>query len=63
VPFPGDVIAAGRPVCSLYAAGATAAECLGSLRELAARVERDLSPPGPHAVPATGAEPLRTADA
>jgi predicted ATP-grasp superfamily ATP-dependent carboligase len=63
VPFPGDVIAAGRPVCSLYAAGASDAECLERLRALAARVERDLSPPAPDAVHAAGAETCRAADA
>jgi hypothetical protein len=50
VPFPGDAIAAGRPVCTLYESGATTAECLERLRALAARVERDLLPsraPGP----------------
>jgi predicted ATP-grasp superfamily ATP-dependent carboligase len=44
VPFPGDPVAAGRPVCTLYAAGASAADCLTALRALAARVQRDLVP-------------------
>ena len=63
VPFPGDVIAAGRPICSLYAAGPTAAECLDRLRAIAARVERDLSPLPTDAVHAAGAERGRAADA
>lgn len=55
VPFPGDAIAAGRPVCTLYEAAATTAECVERLRALAGRVERDLLPVGE--VPSSNSPP------
>lgn len=42
VPHPGERIVRGRPVCSLYAAGSSAQDCLTGLRALAAEVERHL---------------------
>jgi predicted ATP-grasp superfamily ATP-dependent carboligase len=44
VPHPGERIEGGQPVCSLYAAAPSPAECLAALRDLAARAERDLAP-------------------
>jgi predicted ATP-grasp superfamily ATP-dependent carboligase len=49
VPHPGERIARGQPVCSLFATGPSAAACLAALRELADRVEAQLE--------ADGAEP------
>ncbi len=49
VPHPGERIARGQPVCSLFATGRSADACVAALRELAARVEAHLE--------ADGAEP------
>jgi predicted ATP-grasp superfamily ATP-dependent carboligase len=42
VPHPGERIAAGRPVCTLMATGATPDDVLAQLEEQAARVRADL---------------------
>lgn len=42
VPFPGDRIERGEPVCTLLAAGDSSDACMGRLRALATDVERDL---------------------
>ena len=42
VPHAGERVAAGRPVCTVYAAGANAAECYTGLVARADRVYRDL---------------------
>jgi predicted ATP-grasp superfamily ATP-dependent carboligase len=44
VPHPGERIARGQPVCSLYAVGSTAAGCVAALRALADQVEGHLDP-------------------
>jgi predicted ATP-grasp superfamily ATP-dependent carboligase len=44
VPHPQERIAAGQPICSLYAVGPTGSACVAALRALAARVEGHLEP-------------------
>ena len=43
VPHPGEEIAAGRPVCTVFAAGSDAAACHAALVERAERVYADLA--------------------
>src|SRR5215467_130387 len=46
VPHAGDKIAAGRPVCTVFATGRDALDCHAALVERAARVYADLATPG-----------------
>jgi predicted ATP-grasp superfamily ATP-dependent carboligase len=46
IPHPGERIARGQPVCSLFATGPSADACLAALRELALRVEAQLEGDG-----------------
>lgn len=45
IPYLGDRIAAGQPVCTLYARARSGLECVAGLKALARRVEADLNPP------------------
>ena len=56
VPFPGERIRAGAPVCSIFARGADAADCGARLESLAREVESVLEPVARAALPAL--EPL-----
>ncbi|HKF68029.1 MAG TPA: ATP-grasp domain-containing protein [Vicinamibacterales bacterium] len=46
VPHAGDKIAAGRPVCTVFATGSDALDCHAALVERAGRVYADLATPG-----------------
>jgi len=49
VPHAGEKIAAGRPVCTVFATGRDALDCHAALVDRAARVYADLATPGPRA--------------
>ncbi len=42
VPFPGERIRRGHPICTVFARAADAASCYDALRAVATRVERDI---------------------
>jgi uncharacterized protein len=44
VPHPGERIVAGRPICTVLAAGATPQDALGQLEEQAGRLRAELAP-------------------
>jgi uncharacterized protein len=55
IPHPGEVIRAGHPICTVFAAGSTRTACEGALRSAAMRIEAACDPVDPP-FPADGLE-------